>query len=450
MKRRLVKRLQGEFAKLLALGVACFFTCLSLGTPILFRKRQPHSEQEAAVASRLSRLGLHVGFIAIFAVLGGALRGFNLLLIVAGLLVGALILQWRFSRRIVELLKLTRIEPSDAFSGTPFTLIFTVSNLSRWIPAWLILLEDKISPPAELKHLQPVAGQCGVGFLLPNSRRECQYQCVIHQRGRYHLGPTKLSTGFPFGFSTARKRPGGQEADVYIYPRLLNLSPQWQRIIDSRSGGLASTSKRSGVSEGDFYGLREWQHGDSRRWVHWRTTARLDQLAVRQFEQQRRHEMCLLLDASFLATAEQGAAEQGAAEQGAAEQQVERAIRLAATLVMKLSQVPSNRITLVVVGRETKQMVVTSAPHSLRDAMRLLAEVAPAPVTNLVPALATGLGLAGSGRPILVVSPHTPDEDRLTSSALELRADQLDLRWLGMDGGAAQALIVGDALDATA
>ena len=40
---------------------------------------------------QLTRLGLHFVFVAAFTMIGGALRGFNLLLVLAGLLVGAFV-----------------------------------------------------------------------------------------------------------------------------------------------------------------------------------------------------------------------------------------------------------------------------------------------------------------------------------------------------------------------
>ena len=51
-----------------------------------------------------------------------------------------------------------------------------------------------------------------------------------------------------------------------------------------------------GVSEGDYYGLRPWQSGDSMRWIHWRTTAKMGRPTVLQFERQRNRDVALLLD----------------------------------------------------------------------------------------------------------------------------------------------------------
>jgi uncharacterized protein (DUF58 family) len=60
--------------------------------------------------------------------------------------------------------------------------------------------------------------------------------------------------------------------------------------------GNAMSAPRTGLNEAEFYGLRPWATGDSRRWIHWRTTARLGELSVRQFERQQRRQLCVMLD----------------------------------------------------------------------------------------------------------------------------------------------------------
>jgi uncharacterized protein (DUF58 family) len=98
-----------------------------------------------------------------------------------------------------------------------------------------------------------------------------------------------------------------------------------------------------GTLEGDYFGLREWRTGDSQRWIHWRTSAKLGKLAVRQFEQQRRRDINLLLDLWE--------------PTGATDQQretTELAVSFLASAVMDLSRKGGNRLVVSVVGRETK------------------------------------------------------------------------------------------------
>src|SRR3954468_16892724 len=83
---------------------------------------------------------------------------------------------------------------------------------------------------------------------------------------------------------------------VVVYPAIGRLGRRWNDLIQADDSGQQSTRHKRGWNEGDFYALREWRNGDSRRWIHWRTSAKLGKLAGRQFEQRRSCDVTLLLD----------------------------------------------------------------------------------------------------------------------------------------------------------
>src|SRR3954468_11624559 len=83
---------------------------------------------------------------------------------------------------------------------------------------------------------------------------------------------------------------------VVVYPAIGRLGRRWNDLIQADDSGQQSTRHKRGWNEGDFYALREWRNGDSRRWIHWRTSAKLGKLAVRQFEQRRSCDVVLVLD----------------------------------------------------------------------------------------------------------------------------------------------------------
>lgn len=394
------------------------------------------------IAVRLNRLGVHLGFIALFAVLGGALRGFNLLLMVAGLLVGILVIQWRLSRRIVESVDVQRKTLADTFAGQTIRFQYTVENLSRWVPAWLVIVRDRIQVTDSGSKRKPLEGQCGIGTLGPGARRSCHYECTIMERGRYRVAKNEVTSGFPFGLTTARKLNKDVPADLYVYPQLYELQPHWQRLIASRVDGLATTARRSGVSEGEFYGIRGWQHGDSRRWIHWRTTARLNELAVRQFQQQRRHEICLVVDASGSGVA--GKPNAGRRNKAAALDATfaEQAIRMAATIVMRLGKQPANRLVVAIVGQQTTVHHLAGQATAVREAMRALAAVQIADPQPLSAAIELARRTTGGAEPVIVVSPHAADAGRLASPEGSVALGQADVRWLDMRSPLAQQLIV--------
>ena len=78
-------------------------------------------------------------------------------------------------------------------------------------------------------------------------------------------------------------------------PRLGRLTQTWNALRHESFAGNDRREHRAGM-DGDFYGLRPWQRGDSRRWIHWRTSARAGGVMVRQFEQPHSRDVAIVLD----------------------------------------------------------------------------------------------------------------------------------------------------------
>lgn len=340
---------------------------------------------------RLTRLGFHFLFVGAFAMLAGALRGFNLLLVLAGLLVGALIMQWRWSRRGVEAISAQRRLPTEAFAGKPFRVRYRLYNLSRLMPVWMIRVEDEIE---SVDRNDRAIAVCGVGVVSPQRTVIPYFDCVVARRGRYRLGPVVLMTTFPFSLFSSRQIVDDND-ELYVFPRTLTLRGRWQQRLISRTGGVSTSTRRSGQSEGEFFGLREWQTGDSPKWIHWRTTARLFEPAVRQFEQQRRFDTCILVDAF----------DDGSGD----DTQVEFAISLAATFLVHLIASPSNRVVLAVAGNQSDAVIAGGSIEGKRRMLEVLADAAATDSPDVTEAANKAFQIVGTTQDLIVISPRSLD-----------------------------------------
>ncbi len=321
--------------------------------------------------------------------LGGALRGFNLLLVLAGLLIGALIIQWRWSRRSIEAIGVQRRLPTESFAGRPFRVRYLLHNHSRFMPVWMIRVEDQIASAEQ--DIKAVA-VCGAGVVAAGRTVVAPCDCLILRRGRYRFGPTRLMTTFPFSLFSSQKSFDSL-VEFHVFPRIVSLHARWRQHLRSRTGGVSTTARRNGPVEGDFFGLREWQTGDSPKWIHWRTTARINQLAVRQFEQQRRFDTCVLVDA-FAADAQDSEA-------------AEAAISLAATFLVHLVGSPSNQIVLAVAGKQGDAVIGGGSDQGKRRMLGLLAELATTAKPRLGEAAEKAMRMVGYTQDLIVVSPRS-------------------------------------------
>ena len=135
-------------------------------------------------------------------------------------------------------------------------------------------------------------------MLFPYARagqsRKGVYRGRLVERGRYRFGPLRASTRFPFGLFS-RTITLGKPETLIVLPRLGRLTRGWAARRQEAFAGTDRRRRRPGA-EGDFYGVREWRSGDGRRLIHWRSSARLGKLVVRQFERPRSRDVAVVLD----------------------------------------------------------------------------------------------------------------------------------------------------------
>jgi len=226
----------------------------------------------------------------------------------------------------------------------------------------------------------------------PGHSRHAGYHCDLKRRGRYEFGPWKASTRFPLGLVEAMVSSELTET-LLVGPRIGELTPSWRRLMDDDRQGSHRTHNRQGAAEGEFYGLREWRRGDSRRWIHWRTSARTNELTVRQFEQQRNLDLALVID---LALPNEPSKARVAS--------FERMLSFAATVIADRCRQGGGQVTVTLAGTETKEYASNASPIFLQDMMDALALIEGDHEVALVPALDRAYEIAPRGARVVVFS----------------------------------------------
>jgi uncharacterized protein (DUF58 family) len=249
------------------------------------------------VSTRLTREGFQFLFMVTFILFGAVLRDVNLLVFLAGTLLGMVLIQWRVCSRIMLNLTVDRRLPRAIHARRPFEIELTLRNPKRWLGAWWILVQDRMvfSPVQSTIHRASQAISLLFLSVPPKETRSQRYRCVAERRGRFQLMGIELTTRFPLGLMRGILQ---QKESVYftVQPALGRLLPSWKEIFDVRDAGSRQRRVRSLSDEGEFFGLRAYRTGDSPRWIHWRSSARRDELVVKQFQQPESRELVILLD----------------------------------------------------------------------------------------------------------------------------------------------------------
>jgi Protein of unknown function DUF58 len=231
--------------------------------------------------TRITYEGVTFLLILSFIVLGSILRQINLLVLLSGLMIAPFFFNWRISRKMLERVSFLRRLPASAHAGTPFKISWDAKNGNRKMPAWNVRFEDRVRPEGASDK---ESTKCGAVLeqVSPGSSQSGWYECLMSRRGLYEIGPARAGSSFPLGLvSTSIDIPVVDT--LVVAPELVPLGRAFlARLESTRRNAHNAGSRRKGVVHEEFFSLRGWQSGDNRRFVHWRSSAKRDELLVRQ------------------------------------------------------------------------------------------------------------------------------------------------------------------------
>jgi len=192
-----------------------------------------------------------------------------------------------------------RTSRSRAFCGDELVLESTLANPRPlplpWLEVWEQLPFD-LGPEGALEasHAEPDRVWVRRGLALwPYQRLRWRRRLMCRHRGVFRLGVARLRTGDPFGFFE-RERVWGDQLELLVYPRVVPLRrlalPLHHPSMDvvSPSSPVADPTRTATV--------RDYRPDDSRRMIHWPTTARRGSLQVRVLEPATSLHVSLMLD----------------------------------------------------------------------------------------------------------------------------------------------------------
>lgn len=171
---------------------------------------------------------------------------------------------------------------------------FTVVNRSV-IPAIWVEVVDQTNMPGYV-----VSRATGVSA---ESENQWRTQGICTQRGVYHLGPTSLRTADPLGIYTLEIHDPSK-INLMVTPPVVPMPA----IEVARGGRTGEGRPRPNAPERTISAssVREYVPGDSMRYIHWRTSARRDELFVRLFEGTPAGDWWIILDLDRRVQAGQG------------------------------------------------------------------------------------------------------------------------------------------------
>jgi hypothetical protein len=131
----------------------------------------------------------------------------------------------------------------------------------------------------------------GVPLLRPGHTIDQPLAIPGLRRGVIVVGPATTVRSDPIGL-LRREHAFDDVHEVFVHPRTVALPSTSAGLIRDLEG---SPTRRLVDSDMSFHAIREYAPGDSRRQIHWKSTAKTGRLMVRQYEESRRSRMAVVL-----------------------------------------------------------------------------------------------------------------------------------------------------------
>lgn len=245
------------------------------------RRTEPLLEQAKTVLAPVTPLGWVMLSGGISLLWLGLARGWVevVVLAIALQLTWALALAWTFGRMAYVAridLDVPRVNAGEQAFGR-------VAIRSRGVRS---LLPSMIELPV---------GRSSHTFDLPALNADTEHELLFaiptRRRGVIPIGPLRSVKADPFGLFR-RERPWTEREELYVHPTTVPLAAAATGFLRDIEGVTTHNLTSSDVT---FHALRDYVAGDDLRAVHWRTTARVGHLVVRQFEETRRAHLLVVL-----------------------------------------------------------------------------------------------------------------------------------------------------------
>ena len=197
--------------------------------------------------------------------------GNNLLYLLLGSMVGFIVVSGWLSEQAISGLRFVRRVPRAVAVGQPMRISYTVRNLKKRLPTLAVeITEQGLSESAFLAHVPP------------KGSADAKSTNSFIRRGIYPLQTLTLATSFPFGLFL-KERDIDLTGEVVVWPR------SDRPVRTPMPGGgrvprLGLSGRGSAGSRGEFRSLRGYRPGDDPRDIHWRSSARLREPVIREYE----------------------------------------------------------------------------------------------------------------------------------------------------------------------
>lgn len=151
-----------------------------------------------------------------------------------------------------------------------------LTNQKRIFPSMCIALQVSSSADESIKRLYLK------NALSAGDSKNLEWTFLPKRRGEFKIYLRGLESKFPFGF-LLKSVGDTEEETLWVWPARVDY--EFQPSADGRRFQTGASRRRAG-SGNDLLNLRQYERGDPPRLIHWKASARMNKLMIRQLAQE--------------------------------------------------------------------------------------------------------------------------------------------------------------------
>ncbi len=233
------------------------------------------------IGETISPLGWMVAGIGLLSWLAGVVLGWDELLVVAAT---SLILML-----VASLFTVGRLDLTSEITLSPSRVVVGGRAAGE-----LVLLNNRARSARGLRIELPVGDAVAmfpVSHLRGGEQTDELFVVPTNRRAVIPVGPVATVQGDPLGMMR-RTRVWSEIDEIFVHPRTVPVGTMAAGLIRDMEGQATNQLSPSDVA---FHTLRDYVPGDDLRHVHWKSSAKLGELQVRQYVDTRRSHVAVLL-----------------------------------------------------------------------------------------------------------------------------------------------------------
>jgi len=312
---------------ILASAALLLATIVGLTTVPYLARRVAATRLRDALDYDVTRVGIVYVLSVLLIGIAALNTGNNLLYIVVGAMLSAIVVSGIASLVVLRELQLEIRLPEHVFAGRSTRGSVLLRNPRRWIPSFSVsVVPPKKRKPGERWRWVPTIfsvppgrppheqwfklpdrqlrrvkeqdlppgifeGSVYFPYSPPQSELMAELDLQFERRGRYHQESFGLATRFPFAFLTKTRRlPLARE--IIVYPPVEPPDELFE-VLPMITGEFETFARGRGY---DLYRIREYMPEDSARHVDWKATAKSGSLKVREFSREDERKLRIVFD----------------------------------------------------------------------------------------------------------------------------------------------------------